>query len=86
VLFGESLPEYAHLTAHARAEDSDVFVVVGSSLTVEPAASLPETAVDRGATLATINLEPTSLEGRAAYTIREEAGSALPRLRETVLG
>lgn len=85
VLFGEQLPEYAHLTAHASTEKSDAFLVVGSSLTVEPAATLPETAANHGATLAIINLEPTSLSDRADYTFRGEAGTVLPRLRDAVL-
>jgi NAD-dependent deacetylase len=85
ILFGESLPEYAHLTAHAAAEGSDLFLVVGSSLTVEPAASLPETAADRGATLAVVNLDPTPLDGRAAYTFRDRAETVLPELRDRVL-
>jgi NAD-dependent deacetylase len=44
VLFGEELPEHALLKSHALAERADVFLVAGSSLAVEPAASLPETA------------------------------------------
>jgi NAD-dependent deacetylase len=86
VLFGESLPEYAHLTAHAAAERSDLFLVVGSSLTVEPAASLPETAADRGATLAVVNLDPTPLDGRASYVFQNRAETLLPELRDRVLG
>jgi len=86
VLFGESLPEHAHLRAHAAAEDSDLFLVVGSSLSVEPAASLPETAADRGATLAVVNLDPTPLDGRASYVFQDRAEAVLPELRERVLG
>lgn len=85
VLFGESLPEHAHLRAHAAAERSDLFLVVGSSLTVEPAASLPETAVDRGATLAVVNLDPTPLDGRASYTFQDRAEVVLPEVRDHVL-
>ncbi|MEF8887749.1 MAG: Sir2 family NAD-dependent protein deacetylase [Haloarculaceae archaeon] len=86
VLFGESLPEHAHLRAHAAAERSDLFLVVGSSLTVEPAASLPETAADRGATLAVVNLESTPLDGRASYVFQDRAEAVLPELRDHVLG
>ena len=85
VLFGESLPEHAHLRAHAAAEGSDLFLVVGSSLTVEPAASLPETAADRGATLAVVNLEPTPLDGRASYVFQDRAEAVLPEVRDRVL-
>ncbi len=84
VLFGEQLPEHALLRAHAKAERADAFVVVGSSLTVEPAASLPRTAVDRGATLVIVNLDPTPLSDRAEYDFREDVIEALPRLVEAV--
>ena len=86
VLFGESLPEHAHLRAHAAAEDSDLFLVVGSSLTVEPAASLPETAVNRGATLAVVNLDRTALDGRASYVFNDRAEAVLPAVRDHLLG
>lgn len=85
VLFGETLPRNALLRAHALAENADVFVVVGSSLAVEPAASLPETAVDKGATLLVNNLEPTPLAGRATYTFRDRSSAVLPRLRDELL-
>lgn len=84
VLFGERLPEHALLRAHAHAEKSDVFLVVGSSLTVEPAASLPRTAVDTGATLIVVNLDPTPLADRAHYAFRDRAGAVLPQLRDAV--
>ena len=80
VLFGEQLPERALLRAHALAERSDVFLVAGSSLSVEPAASLPETAADRGATLAIVNLEPTPHDGVADYVFREDVTEILPTL------
>jgi len=57
-----------------------VFLVAGSSLSVEPAASLPETAADRGATLAIVNLEPTPHDGVADYVFREDVTEILPTL------
>jgi NAD-dependent deacetylase len=80
VLFGEQLPEHALFRAHALAEHSDVFIVAGSSLSVEPAASLPETAADRGATLAIVNLEPTPHDDVADYVFREDVTKTLPAL------
>ncbi len=59
VLFGEQLPESPLYRASALSEKCDVFLAAGSSLTVEPAASLPETAVDHGATPAVVTLDPT---------------------------
>lgn len=85
VLFGEPLPEHALFRAHALAEKSDAFLVVGSSLTVEPAASLPKTAGDKGATLLVVNLDRTPLSGRAEYDFRADVTDVLPRLRDAIL-
>lgn len=86
VLFGEPLPEAALLRAHVHAEKSEVFLVAGSSLTVEPAASLPRTAAETGATLILANREPTPLDELATYVLREDVTAVLPRLRDAVLG
>ena len=85
VLFGEPLPESALLRAHVHAEKSDVFLVAGSSLTVEPAASLPETAAERGATLVIVNEGPTAHDDLATYRFREDVTDVLPRLRDRVV-
>ncbi|MFB6171384.1 MAG: NAD-dependent protein deacylase [Haloarculaceae archaeon] len=85
VLFGEQLPEHALLQAHSRAEKADAFLVVGSSLTVEPAASLPETAAGRGATLVIANFDETPLSSQAEYDWRADVTEVLPRLRDAVL-
>lgn len=84
VLFGEELPEAAMFRAHALAEGADTFVVVGSSLTVEPAASLPRVASNNGATLILVNLEETSLSMRAEYDFRADVTDILPQLSKTV--
>lgn len=86
VLFGEQLPEHALLEAHALAERADVFLAIGSSLTVEPAASLPTTAADRGATLVVVNLDRTPLSDRAEYDFRDDVTEVLPRLADAVTG
>ncbi len=85
VLFGERLPEHALFRAQALSESADAYLVVGSSLTVEPAASLPRTAADRGATLVVINLDETPLSDRAEYDFRADVTEALPRLADAVL-
>jgi NAD-dependent deacetylase len=85
VLFGEDLPENALARAEILAERADVFLAAGSSLTVEPAASLPRRAADNGATLAIVNLDPTPVSDRAAYDLRVELIDALPRVAEAVL-
>ncbi|WP_335998995.1 SIR2 family NAD-dependent protein deacylase [Halorientalis halophila] len=84
VLFGEQLPEHALMRSQAKAENADVFLAVGSSLTVEPAASLPRVAAERGATLALVNLESTPLSERADFDFRADVTDALPRLRDAV--
>lgn len=84
VLFGEQLPQYSLLRAHAVAEKCDVFLVVGSSLTVEPAARLPETAADRGATLVVVNPGGTPLDDEAAYTFHQDVTTVLPELADAV--
>ena len=78
VLFGQRLPQEPLMRARWRAETCDVLLVVGSSLTVEPAASLPRTALEHGATLVIVNLDETPLCDRAAYTVRDPAGEVLP--------
>ncbi|MFC7154942.1 NAD-dependent protein deacylase [Halomarina halobia] len=84
VLFGEQLPDYAWYQAHAMAQRADAVLVVGSSLSVEPAASLPREAAARGATLVVVNRERTALSGRAEYDFRADATEALPRIRDAL--
>jgi len=80
VLFGESLPDEAFDRAQRAARRCDVFLAVGTSLTVRPAALLPEIAAESGATFAVINLDPTEYDGRADYNFRADATEALPAL------
>jgi NAD-dependent deacetylase len=77
VLFGEPMPRAAVAEARRRAEAADLFVVVGSSLAVYPAAYLPRRARAAGATLAIVNLTPTSLDREADLLIRGRAGDVL---------
>jgi NAD-dependent deacetylase len=84
VLFGEQLPRDALARARKRARASDVFLVAGSSLTVEPAASLPAQAADGGATLVVVNLDETPVDARADYVFREDVTEVLPALRDAV--
>jgi NAD-dependent deacetylase len=85
VLFGEQLPEHALFRAQSLAEGADAFLVVGSSLTVEPAASFPRTAAETGATLCIVNLDRTGLSDRAEYDFRADVTDVLPALRDAVL-
>ena len=85
VLFGEQLPEYALFRSHSLSEKADVFLVAGSSLLVEPAASLPETAADNGATLAIVNFDETPHDDIAEYTLRRDVTEVLPALAEAAV-
>lgn len=81
VLFGESLPEAIMAEARRFADESDVFLVVGSSLTVEPAASLPKTATREGM-LAVCNLDPTPHDDLAGVVLHEDVTAVLPELAD----
>lgn len=80
VLFGESLPDEAMDAAQRFARESDVFLAVGSSLSVRPASLLPKIAVRSGATLVVVNLEPTPRDEQAAHVVREDVTAVLPEL------
>lgn len=77
VLFEEALPADAIERAVTATEKSDLFVVIGSSLEVGPVNQLPALAVHGGADLAIINLEPTYMDRRARWLIREKAGGVV---------
>lgn len=83
VLFGEMLPRETLQRARRLAEDSDVILAAGSSLQVDPAASLP--ANQRDGVLAVVNYDPTRYASRAAYTYREDVTDFLPDLARRVL-
>jgi NAD-dependent deacetylase len=80
VWFGESLPPEVWERAVAASAGSDVFLVVGTSAVVYPAAGLAEVARRAGARLVILNPEPTPLEPRADWVLRGNSGELLPRL------
>ena len=77
VLFGEAMPARAMQEAERRSRAADLFVVLGSSLVVYPAAYMPAHAKHAGATLAIVNLEPTPLDAQADLVIREKTGTVM---------
>lgn len=84
VWFGEMLPEQALQDAFAAAETCDLFLLVGTSGEVEPAASLPRIAMQRGATLGVVNPEVQPFASASYYALSGPAGTLLPALlRET---
>ena len=69
VLFGESLPEQAFYFALEEAEKAELFIVLGSSLTVTPANQFPLIAKENGAKLVIVNMERTDFDGYADQVI-----------------
>jgi NAD-dependent deacetylase len=84
VLFGEPVPSQAWQEACAAVARAGVVMVVGTSLQVEPAASLPDMAMRRGAMVVEVNLEPTVLSAVAPFSFRGFASEILPRLAESL--
>ena len=77
ISFGQPMPPPAMARAQALTDACDLFLAIGSSLTVYPAAGFPEYAKRRGAKLAIVNREPTPLDGVADLVVRREIGPTL---------
>jgi NAD-dependent protein deacetylase/lipoamidase len=84
VSFGQAMPEQAMRTAHQWAEQADVFIVMGSSLQVQPAASFPLTAHRNGAVLAIVNREPGPLDEVADFVHHGGIGEFCARFGEMI--
>lgn len=84
VWFGEMLPEQTFAQAAEASQSCDVFLCIGTSALVQPAAALPSDAVCCGASLIEVNPHPTPLSKFATYQIREKSAVALPDLLATV--
>lgn len=80
VWFGEAIPEAALERATAAATTCDLFIAVGTSAVVHPAAGLAELARRDGARIAEINPEETALGPGVDFPIRARAADALPQL------
>lgn len=80
VWFGEQLPENAVIKAEQAATTCDVFVSVGTSAQVYPAAGFAIMAARRGIPFIEVNLEPTPLSEMAAVSLFGKAGVVLPQL------
>jgi NAD-dependent deacetylase len=77
ISFGQAMPEKETRKAVALSSNCDVFLVVGSTLLVQPAALMPGYARDAGAFLAIINLSSTPYDHQCQVLIRETAGPVL---------
>lgn len=78
--FGESLEQQVLDRAYDAIENCDLMVVIGTSGTVQPAASMGVEAKRNGATVAEINLEPTPFSNIYSISIMGKSGEILPRL------
>jgi NAD-dependent SIR2 family protein deacetylase len=79
VNFGESLPQKDLSASYRHSEKCDLFVVVGSSLVVTPAADMPGVAVQSGARLVIINQGETPFDRVAHLRFEEGIGEVLPQ-------
>ena len=84
VSFGQSMPERETQEAYDRSSTCDLFIVVGSSLVVQPAASMPLVAKRNGARLVIINRDPTPYDDMADVVVHGQAGSTMASILEYV--
>ncbi|MGO4390341.1 NAD-dependent deacetylase [Variovorax sp. M-6] len=84
VMFGEMLNKGVLLDAQVAAQESDVFLLVGSTAVVYPAADLPQQALANGGQLITLNAEPLALDHSATAVLHGKAEELLPLLVEGV--
>jgi NAD-dependent deacetylase len=80
ISFGQAMPQEKMSRAQQLALETELFLVVGSSLVVYPAATLPIIAKKQGAELVIVNREPTELDEIADLVVRAEIGAVLGRL------
>ncbi len=85
VWFGEAIPEDALNRSFAAAGDCDVFLSIGTSSLVYPAAGLGDIAQESGAVVAEINPQPTPRGQVYDFSITANAGAALPKLVESLV-
>jgi NAD-dependent deacetylase len=76
--FGDPIPSKAYKNASQHSRNCDLFIVVGSSLAVHPAAGMPEIAYESGAKLVIINAEETPFDSICHLRFWESIGVVLP--------
>jgi len=85
VMFGQALDAEVMTRAAAAAQAADLFLAIGSTLTVEPAASLCAVAARAGANLVIVNRDPTPYDLIATDVIRRPIGAAVPAIADQLL-
>ena len=84
VWFGEMLPEGVFEAASDAASQCELFLTIGTSAVVYPAAGLPKTARNSGAYVVEVNTEPTEISHTVNETLLGKAGEVLPQLLQIV--
>ncbi len=84
VWFGEAIPPAALAAADQAARSCDVFLSVGTSSLVWPAAGLGELAMQSGATIIEVNLDGTPLTEQSHFVLRGKSGEILPELVNSI--
>jgi len=84
VNFNDPMPEKEVELSKFHSKQTDLMIVVGSSLSVYPAANFPKTAKKEGAKLVIINIDPTRLDDIADIKIKEKAGNFLSEVVDRV--
>jgi len=84
IFFGEALPVDALSEATRRSSNCDLFIVIGSTLVVYPAAYMPSYAIKSGAKLVIINLSATPMDAEATVVIRGKAGETMAKILQRV--
>jgi NAD-dependent deacetylase len=82
ISFGQSMPEKETNEAYRRSSICDLFIVIGSSLVVQPAASMPLVAKQNGARLVIVNRESTPYDHMADIVIHGQAGITMKHIIE----
>jgi NAD-dependent deacetylase len=85
VMFGQPLDQAVLARAAAAAGGAGLFLAIGSTLTVEPAASLCAVAARAGASLVIVNRDPTPYDGIAVATVREPIGEVVPAIADRLI-
>jgi NAD-dependent deacetylase len=84
ISFGQALPEDVLERAGELARQSDLFLAIGSSLVVHPAAGLPAVAKHNGARLVIINRDETPLDDQADIVVRSPIGETLLQINQAL--
>lgn len=84
ISFGQPMPPTETARAEHETQSCDLFIAIGSSLQVYPAAGLPQTAKANGARLVILNREETPLDGLADLVIHAEIGATLQGVQQNL--